>query len=54
MASMASPSKKFLLTTTNNLNSGNMCGGSSSTLASNGKSGTHFSDDNSLSVSGDP
>lgn len=46
--SIASPSKKFLLTTTNNLASP-MCG-SSSTLASNGKS--HFSDDHSISVIG--
>ena len=48
MSALGSPSKKFLLTTTNNLNS-HMCG-SNSTLASNGKSGTHFSDDHSISV----
>lgn len=50
MAGVGSPSKKFLLTTTNNLNGNNMCG-SNSTLASNGKSATHFSDDNSISAS---
>lgn len=51
-AGMCSPSKKFLLTTTNNLNSSHMCG-SNSTLASNGKPCTHFSDDHSISVRDD-
>ncbi|OTF81361.1 hypothetical protein BLA29_005046 [Euroglyphus maynei] len=51
LSSLASPSKKFLLTTTNNLNTNNNICGSNSTLAStNGKSVTNFSDDHSISV----
>ncbi|KPM07494.1 Neogenin-like protein [Sarcoptes scabiei] len=50
LTALTSPSKKFLLTTTNNLNNSS-CGGSSSTLASNCKSVTNFSDDNSISAS---
>nr|XP_046915756.1 neogenin-like [Dermatophagoides farinae] len=54
LASLGSPSKKFLLTTTNNLNTNNNICGSNSTLASNGKSATNFSDDHSISASYNP
>ena len=50
MPGLCSPSKKFLLTTTNNLNSSHMCGSNSTLASTGGKACTHFSDDHSISV----
>lgn len=51
MPGLCSPSKKFLLTTTNNLNSSHMCGSNSTLASTGGKACTHFSDDHSISAS---